>query len=122
MARLFPHPQHPSIEYVANDDGTYMSEEQIAQDMLECGEIEDQVIEYIRSKPVDDFTINFHPTLGLWLRNRYGLWHLDNPHTDCSRPYTHPDSVSYRVMRRFHRLIVEGHNDLNFVSLTDVTF
>lgn len=123
MARLFLHPLHPSIKYVANDDGTYMSEEQIAQDLLESGEIKYLDIEYFRSKPVDDFTTDFRLTLGMmWLRNQYGLWHLDNPHTDCSTKYTHPESMSDRVMRRFHRLIVEGHNGSNFVSLTDVTF
>lgn len=46
--------------------------------------------------------IKFHMSVGMGIRNRFGLWEEANPLTDVSDPMgdAHPDQVSQRIIEQ----------------------
>lgn len=84
-------------EIQKNPDGTYMSLEQMVQDMLEM--LPDDEAEYLKTVE-EEKLIMFHNSVGRSIRNEYGLWDKENPYTDCNdhNGPTHPDQLSNAVI------------------------
>jgi hypothetical protein len=76
--------------YNLNADGSFMTEDQIVEDILEK-RIDDDVRRILKDNfnpPLteDEKLLGFNPyafaqsSFGRWIRNSYGLWSMDNPH------------------------------------------
>jgi hypothetical protein len=111
-------PNNPNIN--RNPDGSYMDNKQILADMI-ANRLTDDVRELLKNKfaakESDQEAIKatgFDPNafsrweLGRWIRNSYGLWNEDNPHTmspwvdNGSTPDSvfHPDNFSGAIIDR----------------------
>lgn len=53
-----------------------------------------------------DSVIQFHHTVGRWIRNAYGLWHDNNPYAKV----THPDVMSMRIIEILKEKLLEKEN------------
>lgn len=121
MATQFTDPQHPNASYVVNDDLSFMTDTQIANHMLTSGIICDEDVEYIKCHEYHHL-IKLHTSVGRWIRNTYGLWYTKNPLTDVNIHEQHPDTISYRVLQMYHKLLHNKPADPNNPSLSDVSF
>lgn len=109
------------MTYILNKDGSYMNEDEILANMIANSSLsfDQETIAIIRNdfKPLPDMD-NYHAIgcvfmfseFGRWLRNSYGLWAADNPHTllnpepNDQNIIDHPlfpDNFSGRIMDRF---------------------
>jgi len=61
--------------------------------------------------------VMFHSSFGRYVRNTYGMWHPNNPHTtravvdkDNESVYTgnHPDDMSARIIERVYSYSING--------------
>lgn len=56
-------------------------------------------------KTSEDMLITLHLNFGMWIRNAYGLWIDNNPHTSLedSRSDRFPDQVSQYIIETLHK-------------------
>lgn len=88
---------------IVNPDGSWMTEDEIVEDILSVMTPEDR--RTWESIAYEDL-ITAHFTTGMAIRNQYGLWKPDNP--TPSAPYSeypgdhemHPDQISMRVIQK----------------------
>lgn len=63
---------------------------------------------------IQDDLIKLHHTFGQFIRNRYGLWHINNPLIIPGDPGDgHPDGISFAIIKTFHALCQEQNNAYN---------
>lgn len=79
---------------------TYLSEEQIFQDIL-LYKLSEKQKEEFKSIEAGDL-IKFHHSFGRWIRNTYRLWEEGNPHVihNDTMHDLFPDQVSQRIIER----------------------
>jgi hypothetical protein len=81
------------MSFILNPDGSFMSEDQIADDIV--GHQLDA--EARKQLLAPDFSpIDAHFGLGLWIRNSYGLWDESYPRA----LFDDPDEISQRVIEK----------------------
>lgn len=72
----------------------------------------DKDIEEIKSRPEEDM-VEFHHTLGRWMRNNWGLW-SGGPLKDYFEKLGlwHPDDCSGLILTSFHRYLMKVPLDI----------
>lgn len=108
-------------EFVTNDDGSYMTDLEIAHHLNTSDLISDEDREWIKGHEYHHL-ISLHSTVGMWIRNTFGLWAEDNPYSNTSNNEQHPDSRSYFVMQMYHKILHGKSPDATNPSLSDITF
>ena len=88
------------ITYIPCEDGVYWTAEQILQYMLKNLRGED-IIEILNCKKEADM-IQFHHSVGRWIRNTFKLWDPKNPHLDGM----HPDEMSTEILKGIWRAVI----------------
>lgn len=101
-------------------DGTYLSEREIIDELVDDIKQEPGVLAIWRAWPRDAL-IMAHHSMGQAIRNRFGLWAEDNPHVVLDpEPNAdgvvdhpnHPDQASFRIIQsvwdRLHAETDEG--------------
>lgn len=77
----------------------FLTEEEIVEDLLsDLISDEEQVV--IGMSKYEDL-IQYHNSLGRYIRNNYQLWDLGNPYIQLhdSKDPNHPDNMSYRIIQ-----------------------
>lgn len=109
-------------EYIKNSDGTWMDADEIFNDLIQHRITDDRTKEIIAKnfnfdllataeerEMVKETGLNpygFHyQQFGMWIRNSYGLWAEENPHTNHDRETgaddpRHPDNYSAAIIDR----------------------
>lgn len=79
---------------------TYLSEEQIFQDIL-LYKLSEKQKEEFKSIEADDL-IMLHHGFGMWIRNNYDLWKPENPNVVLLDSFheNFPDQISQRIIER----------------------
>lgn len=79
----------------------FLSSDEILADLVSVLQEDDK--KYIAAMPESDL-ISMHHTLGRHIRNKYWLWHPENPYTDSSDPNgtKHADYTSQRIIERLY--------------------
>lgn len=82
----------------------YLTEDEIV--LIVVSELSDADRETLLDTP-REYLIKFHMIVGMHIRNRFGLWEVDNPFTDASDPMgdAHPDQVSQRIIERVWEIV-----------------
>jgi hypothetical protein len=92
----------------------YLTEDEIA--LIVVSELSDADRETLLDTPREHL-IKFHMSVGMGIRNRFGLWEEANPFTDASDPMDdfHPDQMSQRIIEKVWRKVcaAEGVNYTN---------
>lgn len=103
------------VKYNLNPDGSFMSEDEIVEDIL-AHRIDDaetyELLLYDFDPPVSEddklaiMASGFNPNafarfqFGMWIRNSYGLWNTTNPHVTFDPHRRHPDNIAGRVIEK----------------------
>lgn len=100
--------EEPPVPIILNEDGSYMTNEQIAEHFYK-NHMGPKDIELIKTVPNAEEMGRFHFMTGMWMRNNYGMWREDNPHSKPNvgpNPATgtiddpmFPDQRSHEVMK-----------------------
>jgi len=97
-------------------------------EFLTAGEIADDIINNrIGKSDLDSFRemkkedlIMLHFSAGMWIRNKYGLWLEQNPHTtkpesmsdeEFAMADIHPDQYSFSVIEKVHSILNDTPKD-----------
>lgn len=86
---------------ITNSDGTFKNIKQIVNDIRSCNRLSTFDFNVIKCTAEDDL-ISFHHSLGMWIRNTYGLW--DTSHPLHAMGY-HPDDYSFEVIVLLHKTL-----------------
>ncbi len=98
-----------------NDDGSYMDQHQIANDIIDNDRIAD--IHHFKDTKRSDLIL-FHNSLGMWIRNSYGLWQEDYSHKGDE----HPDDFSFDIIKMLYDNLTNNKNTTSVSTpLKDVT-
>ncbi len=79
-----------------NPNGSFMDKDAIVRDLH--NHIQLNTKQKIQNTSEDQL-ISYHHTVGLWIRNNYGLWDESYPHSDGK----HPDDFSFEIIQEFYR-------------------
>jgi hypothetical protein len=103
-----------------NPDGTYLSPLQIVRALLDNGMGEGAAALLYDEAPTMRDMILFHHGTGRWVRNRFGLWRPDNPHTQLDPPPSDltglvdhprfPDNLSGAIMEAVWLCLMAGYD------------
>lgn len=88
------------ISCIPEADGEYWTAEQILDYMVKNIRGED-LLTVLRIEKESDM-IQFHSSVGRWIRNTFKLWDMKNPHLDGM----HPDEMSTEILKGIWRAIV----------------
>jgi hypothetical protein len=100
--------EEPAAEplYIKNPDGSYMSNEEVAQHVYSTLSNESYLA--VLKMPKKEDMIELHFYAGMGIRNNYGMWREDNPHSIVNpEPNAegllddpnHPDQRSHEVLK-----------------------
>lgn len=81
-----------------NPDGSYMTNEQVADHMFSLMHPDSK--HAIRKVPIIEDMIKYHHGVGTGIRNEYGMWNDDNPHSNINVDGPNfPDQRSHEVLK-----------------------
>jgi len=97
---------------ILNADGSFMSPDQIVENLLSIDWTDPAWGEMTESFLSCTDSIIYHFGLGTWIRNSYGLWDKTNPHVKG-----HPDDFSGIIIKRFIEAFQEKHRNKGCFTL-----
>lgn len=88
------------ISYIPEAEGEYWTAEQILEYMVKNLRGED-LLTVLKVEKESDM-IQFHSSVGRWIRNTFKIWDPKNPHLDGM----HPDEMSTEILKGIWRTVV----------------
>ena len=101
-----------NTEWDTIDPSRFMTEDEIVVDLCQH-RLGKHILDTIKTTSREKVVVSFHFTLGMWIRNKYGLWNSNNPLVQGEpqikdgidySPH-HPDAVSGRIIEKVHDYI-----------------
>lgn len=108
--------QEPFV-YTLNPDGSYMSNDQVVERIWTDLQKPEQAksLKSLEDLKSEEDLYMLHHGFGMWMRNKFGMWRVDNPHSNLNPPRNaknvidHPDfpdqrshNVLVALFRRTH--------------------